>query len=185
MTEKTIRVHDLAQLVMAGSLDLVDVRTPLEFREVHVGAAQNVPLDRLDVQAMMAARSGQSDEPLYLICKSGARGATAQRKCVDAGFTNVIIVEGGTEAWVAAGLPVVRGKKAMSLERQVRIAAGFLVFSSALLAIFVHPYWAGASAFVGAGLMFAGITDWCGMGLLIAKMPWNQVKGSEACCANN
>ena len=91
------------------------------------------------------------------------------------GWLNVVNVEGGTLACEAAGLPVVRGKKAISLERQVRIAAGFLVLVGAVLALTVHPYFAGLSAFVGAGLMFAGITDTCGMGMLLARMPWNQV----------
>jgi hypothetical protein len=70
---------------------------------------------------------------------------------------------------------VSRGKKAMSLERQVRILAGFLTFTGAALGFFVHPYFVGLSAFIGAGLMFAGITDTCGMGMMLAKMPWNQV----------
>ncbi len=95
-----------------------------------------------------------------------------------AGYDNIVNVDGGTSAWEAAGLPVVRGKKAMSLERQVRIAAGFLVFLGAALGYFVNPAWIGLSAFVGAGLMFAGITDTCAMGMMIAKMPWNQVKGT-------
>ena len=84
--------------------------------------------------------------------------------------------KGGTLAWDKAGLPVQRGQKAMSLERQVRIAAGSLVFTGAALGFFVHPYFIGLSAFVGAGLVFAGITDTCGMGMMIAKMPWNQIK---------
>jgi rhodanese-related sulfurtransferase len=88
---------------------------------------------------------------------------------------NVINVEGGTEAWLAAGLPVVRGKKVMSLERQVRIAAGAIVLAGAIAALVTgNVYFAGIPAFVGAGLMFAGISDSCAMGLLIAKMPWNQ-----------
>ena len=83
---------------------------------------------------------------------------------------------------MSAGLPVVRGKSAMSLERQVRIAAGFLALLGALFGFFVHPNYFGLSAFVGAGLMFAGITDTCGMAMLIARMPWNQCKG-ETCQA--
>lgn len=181
MTEKTISVQSLAKLKNQGSLDLVDVRTPLEFRAVHAKTAKNFPLDSLDPQTVMFTRNGQTDEPLYLICKGGARAAKACKKFCDAGFTNVANVEGGTEAWIAAGLPVVRGKAGMSLERQVRIAAGFLVFVSSLLAILVHPFWAGVAAFIGAGLVFAGITDWCGMGLLIARMPWNQVKSNGSC----
>lgn len=92
-------------------------------------------------------------------------------------------MEGGTQAWDLAGLPVSRGKKAMSLERQVRIAAGFLVFLGAALGFFVHPYFIAISAFVGAGLMFAGITDTCGMGMMLAKMPWNQCNDDTGSCA--
>ena len=86
-------------------------------------------------------------------------------------------------AWAEAGLPVNRGSsKVISLERQVRIAAGAIVLTGVLLAHFVHPTFIWLSGLVGAGLTFAGITDWCGMGMLIAKMPWNQ-RGSDACCA--
>jgi rhodanese-related sulfurtransferase len=172
----TISVNQLGEQVRQGSVEIIDVRTPLEFREVHAENAKNVPLSNLDPQEVMKARNGSAQEPLYVICRSGSRANTACEKFSKAGFTNVVNVEGGTEAWVAAGLPVVRGKKAMSLERQVRIAAGFLVLVGALLGFFVHPYFLGISAFVGAGLMFAGITDTCAMGMLIARMPWNQVK---------
>jgi rhodanese-related sulfurtransferase len=101
-----------------------------------------------------------------------------------AGLTSVANVEGGTLACVEAGLPVVRGKKAISLERQVRIAAGSLVLIGVLLGWLVHPALAGLAAFVGAGLVFAGLTDTCGMGLLLARMPWNRVQDCGAsCCA--
>jgi rhodanese-related sulfurtransferase len=110
-----------------------------------------------------------------LICKSGGRGKQACDKLIAAGHSNVINVEGGTTAWEQAGLPIVRGKKAMSLERQVRIAAGSLVVLGVLLS-FLNPYFIGLSAFVGAGLVFAGVTDTCGMGILISKMPWNQIR---------
>ncbi|MBO0696981.1 MAG: DUF2892 domain-containing protein, partial [Zavarzinella sp.] len=91
-----------------------------------------------------------------------------------AGCPDVMNVEGGTAAWAAAGLPVVRGRKAVSLERQVRIAAGLLVVLGAVLGWLVHPAFVGLSAFVGAGLVFAGVTDTCGMGMLLARMPWNR-----------
>jgi hypothetical protein len=86
-------------------------------------------------------------------------------------------------ACVAAGLPVVRGKKAVSLERQVRITAGSLVLIGAILGWFVHPYWNGLSAFIGAGLAFAGITDTCGMGMMLARMPWNQIPTNNSSCS--
>ena len=170
----TITVQQLADCERQGNVEIIDVRTPVEFREVRAAKAKNIPLDALDPQSAMKSRKGSPEEPLYVICKGGTRGAKAQQKFLDAGFTNVVNVEGGTEAWVSAGLPVVRGKKAVSLERQVRIAAGFLVLIGSLLGLFVHPFFMGIPAFVGAGLMFAGITDSCAMGMLIAKMPWNR-----------
>jgi rhodanese-related sulfurtransferase len=177
----TISVHELAERDAQGNVDLIDVRTPMEFQEVRAVTARNIPLDKLDPHSVMKDRDGAADQPVYVICKGGTRGGKAQQKFVDAGFTNVLNVEGGTEAWVAAGLPVVRGKKVMSLERQVRIAAGFIVLAGAVAAIVTdNVYLAGIPAFVGAGLMLAGITDSCAMGMMIAKMPWNQCK-DESC----
>lgn len=174
MTIPMIPPRQLADLCKEDhKIDLIDVRTPVEYREVHIEIARNVPLDQLDPAALMQARNGPAHEPLYLICRSGSRGQQACEKFLKAGFSNVVNVEGGTMACVEAGLPVVRGKKAISLERQVRIAAGSLVLLGAALA-FVHPGFIGLSAFVGAGLLFAGITDTCGMGMILARMPWNQ-----------
>lgn len=175
MSVSTISPKQLHDLVQAGrSVELIDVRTPVEFREVHVAFARNVPLDQLDAAKLAAGRSG-SDVPLYVICRSGSRGKQACEKFLSIGYTNIVNVEGGTLAWDQAGLPVIRGKKAISLERQVRIAAGLLVLTGSILGAFVHPYWIALSAFVGAGLVFAGITDTCGMGMMLARMPWNQV----------
>ena len=183
MTVATISPRQLAERRGAKPLDLIDVRTPVEFREVHVEVARNVPLDRLDPAAVMQARTGAADEPLYVICRSGSRGRQACDRFLAAGFTNVVNVEGGTLACVEAGLPVVRGQKAISLERQVRIAAGSLVLLGVLLGWLVHPAFLGLSAFVGAGLVFAGITDTCGMGMLLARMPWNQCRDdTKSCC---
>ncbi len=173
----TISAQELSQLKQTGkTIELIDVRTPVEFQELHVEFARNVPLDRLDPAAIQAERNGNADQPLYVVCRSGSRGKQACEKFVAAGMTNVMNVEGGTLACEAAGLPVVRGKKAISLERQVRIAAGSLVVIGSALGFFVHPYFIGLAAFVGAGLVFAGITDTCGMGMVLARMPWNQVK---------
>jgi rhodanese-related sulfurtransferase len=181
---QTITPQELAKLGRDSGqrVELIDVRTPVEFREVHVDFARNVPLDRLDPVAIRAERNG-SAEPLYVICRSGSRGRQACEQLAAVGL-NVVNVEGGTAAWDAAGLPVMRGKKAISLERQVRIAAGFLVLLGAVFALTVHPYFIGLSAFIGAGLMFAGITDTCGMGMILTRMPWNQVANAsvETCC---
>ncbi len=169
------QLHDSVQ--SGAEVELIDVRTPVEYREVHVAFARNVPLDRLDAAQLASGRSGSA--PLYVICRSGSRGKQACEKFIAAGYMNVVNVEGGTQAWDQAGLPVVRGRKAISLERQVRIAAGLLVLVGSVLGAFVHPYWIGLSGFVGAGLTFAGITDTCGMGMLLARMPWNQVSAAS------
>jgi rhodanese-related sulfurtransferase len=181
MSVLTISPQQLAELCRGDrKIDLIDVRTPVEYREVHVAVARNVPLDRLDPAAVMRDFDGCA--PLYVVCRSGSRGRQACEKFLAAGFTNVVNVEGGTLAWAECGLPVVRGRKAISLERQVRIAAGSLVLLGVLLGWLVHPVLLGLAAFVGAGLVFAGITDTCGMGLLLARMPWNQVKDTASPC---
>ncbi len=171
------QLHDAAQ--RGERIELIDVRTPVEFQEVHVEFARNVPLDELDAGKLAAGRP--ADQPLYVICRSGSRGRQAAEKLQSAGLSNVLNVDGGTQAWDAAGFPVNRDRKVVSLERQVRIAAGLLVLTGAILSWFAHPAWVALSAFVGTGLVFAGITDTCGMGMLLAKMPWNRVcSGSSA-----
>jgi rhodanese-related sulfurtransferase len=184
MNPSAISPAQLAELCKEGrEIELIDVRTPVEFREIHLQIARNIPLDQLDVAALIQARNGSANEPLYVICRSGGRGQQACEKFLKAGFLNVVNVEGGTVACVEAGLPVVRGKKAVSLERQVRIAAGSLVVLGAVLGWFVNPAFVWLSTFVGAGLVFAGITDTCGMGMILARMPWNQCSQSaKSCC---
>ena len=98
----------------------------------------------------------------------------AASKLRNAGIESVTVLEGGIQAWEEAGLPVLRGQATVSLERQVRIAAGTLVAAGSLSAYFVSPVWLILPGFVGCGLVFAGITDTCGMALLLAHMPWNK-----------
>jgi len=161
---------------------LLDVRTPAEHAEMHVPGVRLVPLDRLDCAALASTDGVSKDKPVYILCRSGARAKQAAEKMEKAGFSKCSVVEGGTLAWAEAGLPVNRGaSKVISLERQVRIAAGALVLGGVLLARFVDPAFIWLSGFVGAGLIFAGTTDWCGMGMLIAKMPWNQC-ADKTCC---
>ncbi len=140
----------------------------MEFAGIHAAGARHVPLDSLN-----AAELAGSKRLIAVLCQSGGRASKACASLRAAGG-NAVVVEGGTAAWVAAGLPVVRGRSAVSLERQVRIAAGSLVVLGVVLGAAVHPSCLALSAFVGGGLVFSGITDTCGMGLLLAKMPWNR-----------
>ena len=170
---KTIAPAELQKILAAQpSAPVIDVRTPVEFAEVHVPQARNVPLDELKPGLLGLPK----DQPVYLLCRSGQRATKAAEKLAKEGFAQPVVVEGGTLAWIGANLPVTRGQtRVISLERQVRIVAGSLVFIGVGLGWFVHRGFYGLSAFVGAGLVFAGITDFCGMGLLLARMPWNKL----------
>jgi rhodanese-related sulfurtransferase len=170
----TITASKLAELNRSGRhINLIDVRTPTEFREKHVQGARNIPLARLDTKALTQGRIETANERLFVICRSGRRGRQACEKLIRAGFANIVNVEGGTTACQAAGMPIVHGKKALSLERQVRIAAGSMVLLGAALSWFVNPYYLGLSAFIGAWLVVAGITNTCVVGRVLARMPWN------------
>ena len=179
----TITPKGLLDLCSRGeAIDLVDVRTPAEYGEVHVDFARNIPLDRLDPKTLAVDHAGRTG-PIYFVCRSGSCSKTACEQMIAAGVSEVVSVEGGTTACDAAGLPVIRGRKAMSLERQVRIVAGLMIVTGAALAAFgPDATWqnvgAGLAAFVGAGLVFAGVTDTCGMAIMLGRMPWNQMQVS-------
>ena len=176
----TIDPLEVGKLLETGyRLDLIDVRTPAEFRGVHAVGAKNFPLDELDPKALMESRD-EAAEPMYFICRSDSRARKACEAMMAAGYENVVNVAGGTVAWDDLGLPVVRGKETISLDRQVRIAAGSLVLLGVGLGFLVHPAWLAVAAFVGAGLVYAGVTDSCGMAMLLSQMPWNQVSDCEA-----
>ena len=153
-----------------SGIPLIDVRTPAEYGSIHANGAVNHPIESFEVEKIPFSK----EQEIHVICQSGGRSLNVSQKLEAAGFTKIVNVEGGTSAWHAAGLPVVEGKKVMSLERQVRIAAGSLVVVGAAVGQFVHPGGFALSAFIGAGLVFAGVTDTCGMGMMIAKMPWNR-----------
>lgn len=176
---KSISASEFSKIVASGkSIELIDVRTPFEFRSLHVSIARNEPLSGLDPKSIQSARNGTSSEPLFVVCRSGGRSRQACEKFHASGITNVINVEGGTLACELAGVPVVRGKKAIPLNCQVQILTGSLVVIGSALAIWGHPYWIALPGLMGAGLMFSGLTDTCAMGACLSRMPWNQDSGS-------
>jgi len=168
-----ITAAEAAERVSAaeGSAAVIDVRSGVEFDGEHVPGSRSIPLDRLaerldEVRAVPA--------PRLLLCRTGVRAEKALRTLENLGVTDLLVVEGGIEAYARAGGATEVGAAVVSLERQVRIAAGLLVLLGLALGAVVHPGFLFLSAFVGAGLVFAGVTDWCGMGLLIARAPWNR-----------
>ncbi|MBX7168960.1 MAG: rhodanese-like domain-containing protein [Pirellulales bacterium] len=172
--EATITPQDLANLrERDASLTLIDVRTPPEFDAMHVPWAKNVPLDQLTLEALRAAGC-TTQHTLYVICRSGSRGKQACQRLASFGCAQVVNVAGGTLAWDAAGLPLDRGLPSMPLDRQVRVVIGSLVVFGAVLALAVDVRWSWLAAAMGAGLIYAGLTDDCPMANLVAKMPWNR-----------
>jgi len=108
-------------------------------------------------------------------CKSGIRTAAACERLATAVNGSPLVLEGGVDAWAAAGLPVAEdASQPIEIMRQVQIAAGALVLAGLALGLLVHPAFLGLSAFVGAGLVFAGVTGFCGMARLLSFAPWNR-----------
>jgi len=159
---------------------VIDVRSPMEFATRRLPMAELHPLDELDPAAVAEVR----DAPLVMVCRSGSRSADAARRMAEAGYGDVRVVAGGTERWAAEQLPVIEQAEAFSIERQVRIAAGGLVLIGAVLALTVSVWFALLPAFIGGGLVFAGITNTCGMGMVMLKMPWNRRAPAASCCAS-
>ena len=119
-----------------------------------------MPLDTLAPRELFEAGNLPEGQPIYILCRTGARASKAVEKFAKEGFGDTVVVEGGAMAWSEAGLPVDRGSsKVISLERQARIAAGSLTFTGVALTWCMHPCFIAIPAFVGAGLVFAGITD--------------------------
>jgi len=179
-----ISPKQLYELCHSGKpVELIDVRTPAEYRSLHATIAMLLPLDELNPKEFMETRRGAREEPLYVICRSGTRSEKACRKFLSAGYTNVANVTGGTLAWEKAGLPLERGKKMLPLDRQVQITAGTMALTGFGLGEIVNSKWFLLAGFVGCGLVFAGVTGFCPLGWVIAKMPWNQAGRDEACCS--
>ncbi len=172
--EKSITPAELAgrrQARLPG--DLLDVRTAPEYALAHVAGARLLPLDQLDPAAFLKTRL-DAGAPLYVICQSGARAAKAVEKFLAAGFDRCVLVEGGTQGWIDAGLPVECGRsKVLPLMRQVQVVVGSLSILGAAMALGLDSRFAVIPLLLGGGLLFAGITGTCGLALLLAKMPWN------------
>lgn len=159
---------EVARRLMSERPDcqVIDVREPVEFALGHVPGARLLPLGALKA----APGAVDPSRPIILFCKGGKRAAEAAECLLQAGFSDVHVVQGGTEAWAGLGLPIERAARApWALDRQVRLVAGCLV-----LVGLVVPPWPWLSAIVGAGLVFAALTDSCGLAFLISRLPWNR-----------
>jgi rhodanese-related sulfurtransferase len=181
--QTSIQPSDLQRRLAEGApACLLDVRTPGEFAAAHLPGASLIPLDRLDAAGLQRLR-GAEETPVYMLCQSGGRARKAIEKLERAGVRGCVLVEGGTQAWMDAGLPVNRGRsRVLPLMRQVQITVGLIAAAGAALALAANPLFALIPLVMGCGLVFAGITGFCGMALLLAKMPWNRAGSCGTCC---
>lgn len=166
------RPEDIRKMLEEGTARLLDVREADEHRRERIVGSTLLPCSAFkpdDVET-------PADVTTILYCRTGRRSLEAARRLLDAGHTTAAHLRGGIEAWKAAGLPVHRNARApIEIMRQVQIAAGSLVLIGVILGTLLHPAFYGLSAFIGAGLTFAGATGWCGMALLLRTMPWNRL----------
>jgi rhodanese-related sulfurtransferase len=151
---------------------LLDVRSPGEYESAHIYGSYNVPLDTLAEHAPEICT--QVAQPVVLVCQAGGRARKAEAALRAAGMPNLHVLEGGLNAWIGAGRLTNRGRERVSLERQVRMVAGGVVALASVLALALHPLFALLPAAVGSGLVFAGVTDTCMLGMLLARLPYNR-----------
>jgi len=153
------------------NLKLVDIREADEYVREHITGAVNLPLSALETSQLEL----EADNDIVLYCRSGNRTQVNCGRLAGIVSGNAQILDGGITAWKTAGLPVTENRKApMEIQRQVQITAGFLALLGAVLGYWVNPLFLGLSAFIGAGLMFSGLTGSCAMGVMLSKMPWNR-----------
>lgn len=154
---------------------LIDIREPDEYVREHIPESRLVPLSSFDTSDFAHER----EKIGVFHCQSGSRTANAAAQLLASGFREVYQLQGGLQAWKHAGLPVNENRNApISIMRQVQISAGSLVVLGVVLSVLINPWFMGLSAFVGAGLMFAGATGTCAMATLLSAMPWNRQHAS-------
>ena len=166
-----LKPEQVAERLHFGHAVLVDIREPDEFARRHIKGALSRPLSALTVAHLKLA----AGKAVVFACKTGMRTGANCDRLAAAVDGEAYILEGGVDAWAAAGLPVAEDRKApLELIRQVQIAAGSLVVIGVALGIAVHPAFFGLAGFVGAGLAVAGATGYCGMARLLVLAPWNR-----------
>lgn len=175
-THARVETAPLRESLSTGDpVRLVDVRSPAEFETAHVEGAVSLPLDLL--RRHLGEVSAALPEDVVLVCQSGPRADEAQRLLAGAGRPGTRVLEGGMNAWEAAGAPVRRGRETWALERQVRLAAGSLVLAG-LVGALASPRARLLSGAIGGGLVFSAATNTCAMGNVLSRMPWNRAAGA-------
>lgn len=172
MSLEMISAQDAQSLLQQNpQVKILDVRTAFEFGQKYIDPSLNIPIDMLSAKISELSKSAQS---YILVCQSGNRAAMAADMLMQSGINDVKVMQGGIANWQKQKLPIVKGQAGMSLERQVRVIAGSLILSGIILSWLVHWSFIFIPTFVSCGLIFAGLTDSCLMGVLLMKLPYNK-----------
>lgn len=176
-TIRTISPKTLEGWLKLGEVVLIDVREPVEYEAEFIEGSQNLPLSQLKLEQI----SILEDQKLVLHCQSGGRSMMACKQLKDEGFVfEAWNLEGGIVAWKEAELPVKSSnKKILLLDRQVQIVIGLIVLVGTLLGLWINSTWFALPIIIAIGLINAGLTGWCGLAKLLAKMPWNTKSTSK------
>ena len=174
-----MNVQELQSLKASGAICCVDVRSAGEFRPEHLEGSLSLPLDELLSSKgalpdfLQVGKEGSL--PVCLICHSGKRALRAQQFLQEQGV-EVSVLEGGIEEWKARGGACEKScsRGGIPLTRQVLLCVGVLNLLGLSLAYFVDSSWLLFPVFLSLGLIFAGLSGWCGLALLLARMPWNR-----------
>ncbi len=172
----TFSPRGLGRRIAEGAVRVIDVRSPAEFRRERIPDSENVPLETLRNGNLETLKNSANGIPFCLSCQSGVRAERAARRLQREGLDNVYLLTGGLDNWNYESLPTEGdGAGSLPLDRQVRLVVGSLILASAVAGfVFKTPYWFAAPAFFGAGLVFSGLTGFCGLARILARMPWNR-----------
>ncbi|MFN4225070.1 MAG: rhodanese family protein [Hyphomonas sp.] len=174
-TLNKIDANAVAEGLKSGRYHLIDIREPDEYTREHIPGAVSLPLSR----AAAADVRLEAGRTAVFHCKSGMRTENNCALLAERVDGDALILDGGIEAWKKAGLPVAANAKApLPMNRQVQITAGLIVLTGTLTGALLHPAGYAVAGFVGAGLIFAGLSGWCGMANVLALMPWNRAKAA-------
>lgn len=178
MTITNIDAKTVEQWLKEGDVVLIDVREPAEHSAEKITGSYLYPLSMIDKKSLPE----QKNKKLVLHCRSGKRSTIACQKLLSKHpELEIYNLEGGLESWRAQGYQVEKTSSfLLPLDRQVQLTVGVLIFFSSLLAYVINPLFTILTAFLGLGLMFAGLSGYCGLAFLIAKMPWNQKTSNQA-----
>ena len=169
MSGKVLTPQAAQELIAQGAV-LVDIRGADEYAREHIADARHMPMERLTTEGLKNEANA-----VIFHCRSGNRTVMNAQALDDCATCEVFILEGGLAGWKRAGLPVIKdSKQPLELQRQVQIGAGSMILLGVILGTFVAPQWYALSGFVGAGLIMAGVTGFCGLARVLMKMPWNK-----------